>query len=88
MQNSSYLIVEVFEITGRGAVVVLDDVIELNVGKPINIRITRPDGVAFDAVAFIELLLRRVPMVIEKTALRLPDIPKSAVSVGSVLALN
>lgn len=87
MQEFSYCVVEVFEITGRGAVAVVDDNIKLNAGKPIHVKITRPDGAVFDAVAFVELFLRRESILVEKSALLLQNIPKDAVPVGSMLAL-
>jgi hypothetical protein len=87
MERHSYSIVEVFDITHRGTVIVIDDVIGLKGGKPIHVRITGPDGAAFDAVGFVERLLRRVPTVIEKTALLLQDVPIDAVSVGATMTV-
>ena len=87
MESHSYAIIEVFDITHRGTVVVIDDVIGLNGGQPVRVRITGPDGAAFDAVAFVERLLRRVPTVIEKTALLLRNVPIDAVSAGATMTL-
>lgn len=88
MQNSSYRIAEVFEITARGTVAVFDELIELSTGKSVHVKIIRPDGSVLDAMACIELLLRRTPTVTEKSVLLLQNIPKDAVPIGSMLAFR
>jgi len=82
-----YRVVEVFEITGRGTVAVFEENIDLNGGKPIQVAITRPDGVLFHAMAFSERLLRRVPVVLEQSALLLQEVPKESVPTGSMVTL-
>jgi len=88
MERLSYRVVEVFEITGRGVVAVFDEEIELTGGRPLQVRITSPDGAYFDALAFVERLLRRVPTVVEKSALLIQQVPKNALPVGSTLTLR
>ncbi|WP_119809000.1 hypothetical protein [Massilia cavernae] len=85
MERRSYRVVEGFE---RGTVAAFDEIIELNGRRPIQVKITRPDGAAFDAVAFSERLLMRVTTIIEKSALLLQDIHKDAVPIGSIITLR
>jgi len=85
MKNIPLRIVEVFEIAGRSAAVVLDEVIELKSGTPKPVKIVRPDRETFETVGFVELLLRRRPTVVKKSVLLLQDIQRDKVPVGSQL---
>ncbi|MHA4866177.1 hypothetical protein ACXZ1M_00570 [Duganella sp. PWIR1] len=85
MENLPFRIVEVFEITGRGAAVVFHEVIELKSGTPTPVKIVTPDGETFEAVGFVVLFLRRQLPVVKKSVLLLQDIQKDKVPVGSQL---
>jgi hypothetical protein len=83
MKKSSFQVVEVFEITGRGLVAAFDELIEFVPSKQIMVIITRPDGTTIETQAFVEILLRRQPVVIEKSALLLKDLNRADVPIGS-----
>jgi len=88
MKRTDYQIIELFEITDRGTVVVVDEAVKLNGGKPISIQITRPDGSAFAGTAFVERLLQRASHPIEKSALLIPNVKKDSVPEGSILSIE
>ncbi len=76
-------IVETFEITGRGAAVIIDEVPQRSVGKPHQVEILTPDGEVIRAEAYKEWLLRRQPTPIEKEAYLLKGIHKNRIPPGS-----
>lgn len=88
MQNRSYRIVEVFEITGRGVVAMLDKKVDLLSGTAIHVKITNLDGEIFDAIAFPEWLLLREPRVVENSGLLLRSVSPNAVPAGSMLTFD
>lgn len=82
---SSYKIVETFEISGRGVVVIITETVDLGVGKKLAATIRRPDGTSFDAIAMQEWLLRRTVTAVEHAAFLLADVPKRNVPLGSTI---
>lgn len=60
MKRTEYHIIELFEIADRGTVIVVNEIVNLNGGKPVPIQITRSDGSAFAGIAFVKRVLRRV----------------------------
>jgi hypothetical protein len=80
-----YEIVETFEITGRGAVVVIDQVSERGVGKPHQVDVLMPGGGVIRTEAYKEWLLRRQPVPIEKEAYMLNGWHKNDIPLGSRL---
>lgn len=82
---NEYQIAETFEITGRGAVVVLDEVSERSVAKPYSAVILRPDGVELRTTVFKEWLLRREPTLVEREAYLLKGLHKDDIPIGSRL---
>ena len=83
--KSSYQITETFQITNRGLVVVIDEVIALYPGKPIVVKITCPNGAVIESTAYQELLLRYQPKALEKIALVLKELEKAQVPIGSYI---
>jgi hypothetical protein len=86
--SRSYKVVETFEITDRGVVVVIDETVDLGVGKKLAATIRRPDGSTFEAVAMQEWLLRRRLTPVEHLAFLLADIPKVDVPLGSTIEFS
>ena len=78
-------IVETFEITGRGAVVVISEITEHGVGKPHKVEVVTPKGEVISTEAFKEWLLRRQPTPIENEAYMLKDLHKKDIPPGSRL---
>lgn len=76
----TYKIVEKFEITGRGAVVVIDEVTDRVPGRAYNVEITGIHGDALSTEAFKDWLLRRDPTPIEKEAYTLKGLHKEDIS--------
>ncbi|MCK7598182.1 hypothetical protein M0G74_12940 [Microbulbifer sp. CAU 1566] len=83
--TGEYEIVECFEITGRGVAVILDDISDRPVGKPLGVKVLKPDGDYVETVAFKEWLLRRMPTPIEKGAYILMGLHKEDIPSGSRL---
>lgn len=84
--TEQYSIVEKFEITGRGAVVVIDEVTGRVPGTAYKVELRGPHGDRVVAEAFKEWLLRREPKPFEKEAyflrgLHKTDVPEYAVLV-------
>jgi hypothetical protein len=61
MTTTRFAIEEVFQITGRGTVVAIEETTTLPVGKALRATVFRPDGSQFTVQAFKELLLRHDP---------------------------
>jgi len=80
-----FAVAEVFEITGRGAVVVIDQVTDRAVGKAHPVEVITPAGEVLRADAFKEYLLRRQPTPIEKEAYMLRGLHKIDIPSGSRL---
>lgn len=78
-------IVETFEITGRGAVVVISEITEHDGGKPHKIEVVTPKGEVLRTEAFKEWFLRRQPTPIEKEAYMLKGLHKTDIPPGSRL---
>jgi hypothetical protein len=83
-----FRIVDRFEITGRGTVVVIDAITDLPVGKTLRAAIIRPDLSMLRAEAFKEWVLRREPTPIENEAYLLLGIEKSDVPDGSFIDIQ
>jgi hypothetical protein len=88
MPNPSYKIIESFTITGRGLVVAIDEAIDFGVGKKLDAKIIRPDGTILETIGYQEWLLRKQPVLVEKTAVSLIGIEKSQVPSGSFLRID
>jgi hypothetical protein len=89
MTNSpEFKVIETFEITGRGVVAVIDETVDLGVGKELRVVTTRPNGTLLEAHAYQEWLLRRQPTPVERAALLLVDIAKSEVPNGSSIRVT
>jgi hypothetical protein len=80
-----FVIAEVFEITGRGAVAVIDQVTDRTVGKAHPVEVVTPTGEVLRAEAFKEYLLRRQLAPIEKEAYMLRGLHKIDIPSGSRL---
>jgi len=80
-----YSVVEKFEITGRGAVVVIDEVTDRRPGKAYRVEIRGASGECIVTEALKEWLLRRGPEPIEKEAYMLKGIHKSDLPEKAVL---
>jgi hypothetical protein len=84
MQNEAYLIVDIFNLTDRGIVVVLHEHLSLTGGKSYQVKIEQLDGGRFGAIAFLEQFLEQDSNSVKKTALLLQH-NEHAVTVGSTL---
>ncbi|NQD37622.1 hypothetical protein HPT27_11350 [Permianibacter sp. IMCC34836] len=82
---SEHEIVQTFEITGRGAVVVIPDITAQRVGKSIKVEILTPNGATLCAEAFKEWLLRHQPEAVENEAYHLIGLHKKDIPEGSRL---
>jgi hypothetical protein len=78
-------IVKAFEISGRGAVVVISEITEHSVGKPHKVEVVTPAGEVIGTEAFKEWLLRRQPTPVEKEAYMLKNLHKKDIPAGSRL---
>jgi hypothetical protein len=78
-----YEIIEIFEITGRGAVAVIDGTTERSAGKPHRVEVLTPGGTTFAAEAHKEYLLRREPTPVEREAYLLKGLHRGDVPSGS-----
>jgi hypothetical protein len=85
---SAHKITATFQITGRGVAAVIDETIDMGVGKELLAKITRPDGTVLEATAYQEWLLRRDPTPLEKTAFLLVGLEKSQVPIGSFIEVS
>ena len=54
-----FLVTERTEISGRGVVIPVEDLVEGNLGQALRVEIRRPDGSALAADASIEFILQR-----------------------------
>lgn len=82
---AEYDIVETFEITGRGAVVVIDAVSDRSGGRAYPIEVLTPGGVVIPAQAYREQPLRRQPGPVENEAYMLVGLHKNDIPAGSRL---
>lgn len=80
-----HAIAEVFEITGRGAVVVVEKTTDHTPGKPYHVEIRGPNGEVFTTEAYMEFVLRRNPIPHEKEAYWLKGLHKGDIPNRSVL---
>ena len=83
--TDEFAIAEVFEITGRGTVVAIDQVTDRVAGKAHAVEVVTPTGQVLRAEAFKELLLRWQPAPIEKEAYMLRGLHKIDIPPGSRL---
>ncbi len=77
--TSAYEITATFQITGRGVAAVIEETVDVEVGRPLHARITRPDGSVIDVTAHQEWLLRRHPLV---------GLEESQVPIGSLIEIG
>ena len=82
---NEYAIAEVFEITGRGAVVVIDQVTDRAIGKAHPVEVITPTGEILRADAFKEHFLRRQLTPVENEAYMLRGLHKVDIPPGSRL---
>jgi hypothetical protein len=82
------VVIETFDITGRGVVAVVAETVDFGVGKELRVVITRPDETSFEAQAFQEWLLRRQPAPVEHTGFLLRGVTRSDVPIGSRLEVK
>jgi len=80
-----FAILEVFEITGRGAVVVIGEATNRSVGKPHKVEVLKPTGENVRTEAFKEWLLRRATPPVEDEAYLLKGVSKIDIPPGSRL---
>lgn len=76
-------VIETFEITGRGVVVLADETTDHSAGARLVATVRRPDGSTVNAEAFKERLLRYRPEAIENEAYLLRKLSKTDVPIGS-----
>lgn len=80
-----YDIIEVFEIPGRGAVVLIAETTDRSVREPHRVEVITPDRTVVKTEAYKEFLLRRQPTPVEKEGYLLKGLHKPEVPVGSRL---
>lgn len=89
MPSFTYSIVETFEITNRGLVILGEATCDdIHVGKECQISIVTPSGQTLTRKGYKEWLLRRTPEPLEKEAYLVKGISKSDVPVGSVATIT
>lgn len=81
-------IVEHFQITGRGTVIVIDKVTDLPIGRCLQATIQFSDGASLDYGAWKEWLLRRDNKPLEDEAFLIVDAPISHAPIGAVVTLK
>jgi hypothetical protein len=81
-------IVEAFEITGRGLVVVVDEQTDAPAGQRLSATIVQPDGSSVSVAATKEWLLRRATHPPEREAFLLIGLSMSETLVGAELRLH
>jgi len=74
--NEGYKIADVFQITGRGVIVVIDETTDKVPGKPISAKVETSDGKTLVSMACKEFILFRNPKPLEKEAFVLEDLHK------------
>ena len=80
IMNETYKVVAKFELSGRGAVVVIDEITDHVPGRPYNIQVTGVNGKLLFAEAFKEWVLYRQPNPIEKESYTLNGLHKEDIS--------
>ncbi|MCB9178001.1 MAG: hypothetical protein H6590_01060 [Flavobacteriales bacterium] len=82
-----YDIIDVFEITGRGAVVLIGETTDRSVFNPHKVELLKPDGGIVRTEAYKDLVLRRMPNAtpVEKEGYLLKGLHKPDVPLGSRL---
>lgn len=84
--NRCIEVIESFEITGRGLVVVLPVMAsDLPHATPLPVTVRVPGQSPFHAQAFHEILLRRSTATLENSAFLLAGLRKAQVPIGSTL---
>ena len=78
--NEQFEVIEKFEITGRGAVVVIDEITERVPGKSYTVEVTGANNETLTTEAFKEWFLRRTSKPIEKEAYMLKGLHKKDLS--------
>jgi hypothetical protein len=81
-------VTECFQITGRGAVVVIDGKTELPVSRPLQASVTRSDGSVETFCAWKEWLLRRVSPLLRDEAFLLVGADVQRIPIGSLIELR
>lgn len=80
-----YDIINVFEITGRGAVVLIAETTDRSVRHPHPVEVITPDGKVMKTEAYREFLLRSNPTPVEEEGYLLKGLHKPEVPTGSRL---
>lgn len=83
--TNEFAIVETFEITGRGAVAVVDKLTGRGVGRALRVELVKPSGEVVSTEAFKEWLLRRQPEPTENEVFMLKGLHKGDVPAATVL---
>lgn len=83
--TNEFPIVEVFEISGRGAVAVVDMPTGRDVGRAHRVQLLKPSGELVTTEASKEWLLRRRPAATESEAFMLKGIHKDDVPPGTLI---
>lgn len=83
--TNDFAIVETFDVSGRGAVAVLDGFTGRSVGRAHRVQLLKPSGETVNTEAFKEWLLRRRPEPIESEAFMLKGARKADLPAGTVL---
>lgn len=80
-----YNITNVFEITERGAVVLIAETTDLSVRHPHPVEVITPDGKVMKTEAYKEFLLRSAPTPVEEEGYVFKGLHKPDVPIGSRL---
>jgi len=78
--TEKFEVIEKFEITDRGAVVVIDEVTERVPGKPYKVEVSGTNNEVLTTEAYKEWFLRRTPEPVEKEAYMLKGLHKKDLS--------
>ena len=84
--TEKFTVVEVFELTGRGAVAVLNEPTGRDVGRAHRVQLLKPSGEIVTTQASKEWLLRRAtPTPVEDEAFMLKGMRKDDVTPGTLI---
>ena len=84
--NQKYKIVEKFNITGRGAIVVINEVTDRVPKQEYSVEILTENGTKLISSAFKEWLLRREAKPMEKECYCLKELDSDSIAIGSSLS--
>ena len=81
-------IIECFEVTGRGTIILIDSKTDLPTGRCLRAKVQHHDGSTREYEAWKEWLLRRTTPPLEDEAFLIVDAVSEKVSIGGTITLK